>query len=143
MSLKIISIDSNNTHQLIEFIKNLGKSKLSFRYFENRPISVLKNHLLTILLLLDNHPIGYGHIDFDGERYWLGISLIEKEVGKGYGSMIMKELLHRVSKKNVKTLHLSVDIANHGAVKMYQKYGFLIEKSLSDKYLMVKYVESC
>ena len=48
-----------------QFLSNAGKSLETFRYFAKRPLSAMENHLLTLLALDGNTPIGYGHLDKD------------------------------------------------------------------------------
>ena len=45
------------------FISNCGKSEEKFTYFKKRNTGVLENHILTLLLLEDNFPVAYGHLD--------------------------------------------------------------------------------
>lgn len=52
------------------FISNNKSEK--FRYFDKRDISVIKNHLLIIVVTDENNQsIGYAHIDNENnEQYW-------------------------------------------------------------------------
>ena len=65
---EIIEIKEKNKYLLDNFIKN--EMPTTFRYFNKRTIDVIKNHLLTILLLVNDLPIGYAHIDYEN-KYWL------------------------------------------------------------------------
>ena len=125
--LLIKKIKKHETKDLKRFISNCGKSKETFSYFEKRNLKVLENHLLTLLLFKNNEPVGYGHLDKEKETIWLGICIIEKELKKGYGKIIMKELLSFADKNKI-NLNLSVFKTNIAAYKLYQKFGFKIVK---------------
>ena len=125
--LLIKKIKKHETKDLKRFISNCGKSKETFSYFEKRNLKVLENHVLTLLLFKNNEPVGYGHLDKEKETIWLGICIIEKELKKGYGKIIMKELLSFADKNKI-NLNLSVFKTNIAAYKLYQKFGFKIVK---------------
>jgi ribosomal protein S18 acetylase RimI-like enzyme len=93
-----------------------------FRYYQSRPISIINNHILTLIGLENNKPIAYGHIDF--EKYnWLGICVLDGYQGKGYGKQIMDSLIDYAD-KNKLDLRLSVDTDNLHAIHLYKKYNF-------------------
>jgi len=123
----IIEISPNNQANIAlleRFISSMGNSSKSFRYFATRPISVINNHLCTVLLLVDDKPIGYGHLDKEGNNVWFGIAIIEDFVGKKMGSIIIKYLLDKADQLKLPVLRLSVDESNIPAIKLYEKYGF-------------------
>ncbi|WP_348823516.1 GNAT family N-acetyltransferase [Flavobacterium aestuarii] len=122
--LKNIRIEDEK--DLVSFLNNAGSSLNTFRYFSTRTISILNNHITTILLYEDQNPVGYGHLDKDGETIWLGICVSENKERKGYGKLIIDRLIEEAQLKNISRINLSVDINNHNAVKMYVKYGFVI-----------------
>ena len=123
--MKLISITADNLALLEDFIKNIGNSKETFRYFETRSFEALNNHLCTYLLLLDEVPIGYGHLDKEDDKVWLGIALNENHKGKGFGALIIDHLLVFANNSKLKIIHLSVDKQNTSAVKLYLKKGFI------------------
>ena len=43
---------------------------------------------------------------------------------KGYGSMMLNKLIHEASKNQLGGIHLSVDVGNVVATRMYEKLGF-------------------
>ena len=117
---------------LSEFIKNAGSTLENFRYFASRSFNVLNSHLETGLLIKDNTPLAYGHLDVENGTTWLGIAVIEKEKGKGLGAQMMNELLNAAVQHQCKVICLSVDKVNFPAISLYEKFGFRIEKELSD-----------
>ena len=57
----------------------------------------------------------------------LGISIDKKYRGKGYGSMLMDEVLKEAKEKlkGLKVVYLEAFAENEGAIKMYEKKGFI------------------
>jgi ribosomal protein S18 acetylase RimI-like enzyme len=118
----------------INYLKNFLNNKLSknFRYYEKRDISVIENHLVTIIGLEPNLiPIAYGHIDYCKETniYWLGICILDEYQGKGFGNQMMIKLIEIFKEKQLsKELYLTVDKDNQKAINLYKKFNFdLIE----------------
>jgi len=114
--------------ELDEFIKSNINGVKTFRYYTKRPYTIIKNHIYTCLYYLDNICVGYGHLDSEDEKTWLGIIVSDNEVGKKIGDQIMDDLI--LNSKN--DIHLSVDISNNSAVYLYKKKGFeIIEKKIN------------
>lgn len=134
--IQIINVEDKNKDILLPFIEKMGSSSQTFRYFQTRSIkNVLLNHELTLVLVRDKSVIGYGHLDRE-DKLWLGICVIEGETGKGYGKVIMEELL----KNQTEPIYLSVDKENKSAIKLYEKYGFDVVQEKYDTLVMTKYV---
>ena len=134
--MEIVYINQSNIIYLQQFI-DVIKSP-TFRYFNNRNISCIKNHVVTLIGLIDNNVVGYGHIDFDDNIYWLGICILDSYQDKGYGKMIMNKLLETFNNtNNINNLHLTVDINNTKAIKMYEKLNFNIINTYETYYKMV------
>jgi GNAT superfamily N-acetyltransferase len=124
----LVEIESDNSlHQeyLTQLVNTLGISSNSFRYFNTRPKSVIINHLCTVILFENNKPIGYGHLDQDFGPIWLGIAVVEGYTGKGNGQKIMNHLFTVINEKQLTEVNLSVDSNNSGAIKLYERYGFI------------------
>lgn len=110
------------------YIKNISDSnkslKKSFRYFDSRDESCFDNHFYHFVLN-DPEPVGYGHLDYDDDRMWLGMCVFDSYVGKGYGKLIFKTLIDR---RENHSLHLTVDKDNFKAINLYLSNGFKIYK---------------
>lgn len=131
--VKFLPITKNHTDILSLFLETAGSSKTTFRYYEKRKIEdVLENHLLTVLLLVNEIPVAYGHLDRDGNNVWLGICVKENELGKGYGKLMMKKLISSYSGDIV----LSVDRSNDTAISLYLMFGFLVYDSTDKVFYM-------
>jgi ribosomal protein S18 acetylase RimI-like enzyme len=129
-------INNNNINLLKKFIKN--ETSDTFRYYKNRKIDIIKNHILTLVLTNKNdNIIGYAHLDFE-EKIWLGICVCENYRGKGFGKKIINYLLEYAKNNNIKKIHLTVDKDNIIAKKLYEKNGFIIESEKETFFYMVK-----
>ncbi len=116
----------NQDLKLIEtFLSVAGSSLNSFRYFNKRPLTVISNHIATVLLIKDNVPIGYGHLDKDSESVWLGVAISELMKGRGYGKMLIEYLLKIAKENKVNEVKLSVDRNNKDAIRLYGYFGFI------------------
>jgi ribosomal protein S18 acetylase RimI-like enzyme len=121
----IIEITEKNKVLLNNFILN-NKLPNTFRYFNKRSSDVINNHLITIILLDKNLPNGYAHIDFDDNKYWFGICILENYQGKGYGKKIMEYIFNNEKIKNIDKIYLTVDKINTIAIKLYTNFNFNI-----------------
>jgi ribosomal protein S18 acetylase RimI-like enzyme len=130
---KIIEIDQTNIDYLKTFLINDLPN--TFRYFNKRSIDILNNHILTILLLDNEIPIGYAHIDLDDNKYWFGICLLTEYQNKGFGKQIMEYVFNNKKIKNI-NIYLTVDKININAIHLYKKFNFNIIVEMNTYYLM-------
>jgi ribosomal protein S18 acetylase RimI-like enzyme len=134
--MRFIEIAEDNIELLCDFVNSLGGSRESFRYYEKRePLEAIRNHETT-LLLVDETALGYGHLDKEDGKVWLGICIAAAHQGEGLGKLIMKELIRRSGC----TINLSVDKNNKSAIKLYERFDFIIVKEEPTYYLMEKKV---
>ena len=116
--------------KLKSFIKNSEENIKNFRYFLNRDLSILGNHVYTILLKIDQEYLGYAHLDKEEDDIWLGISISKKIQGLGFGKILMENLISYAKKMNLKEIKLSVDFENTKAEHLYKNHGFkLLERN--------------
>jgi RimJ/RimL family protein N-acetyltransferase len=117
-----------NTNILFSDIKKLVDSNLSlkstFRYYDSRDESCFSNHFYHFILS-DPNPVGYGHLDYEDGKMWLGMCVFDDYVGKGYGKSILKILID--NRKN-HIINLTVDKDNFKAINLYLSNGFRIYK---------------
>ena len=130
----IIEITENNNYLLNDFLNNSIPG--TFRYFNKRSINVIKNHIITLILIDDNLPVGYAHIDYDDNKYWFGVCILENYQGKGYGKKIMEYIFNHERIKNIDNIYLTVDKVNYIAISLYKKYNFYIVEE-KDTYFMM------
>ena len=137
--VKRIKNTSEDIKLLSAFLKDAGSSLKTFRYFGKRPLDIIQNHRYTILVLNEkSNPIGYGHLDPQGDIVWLGICVAENQVGKGYGKVIMSELTKKADFDGISELILQVDKTNISAVSLYRKFNFIITEEKDSLYLIMK-----
>lgn len=65
--------------------------------------------------------------------YIYGVAIKKEFRNKGFGCLLMKNMIEKCKELNVKKVYLSVDKNNVPAVKLYEKYGFNIEIKKSRK----------
>ena len=130
--MTIIEINYNNITHLNDFIDNDLSS--SFRYFKNRTIECINNHILTIVYISENKSVGYAHIDKEDDRYWFGICILDEYQGKGIGKQLIEYILNNV--KTIPKISLTVDKDNIKAIKLYTQYGFKIIDEKETYYYM-------
>jgi len=112
---------------LENFYTKIRQGQNGFRFFDNRDQNVVKDHLHNELYLVDNEVAGYSHLDVENEICWLGIALEEKYYGTGLANIIMDRLVSKAKSSGQKVVSLSVDYDNTSAIKLYEKFGFVIE----------------
>ncbi|MFC3880853.1 GNAT family N-acetyltransferase [Algoriphagus namhaensis] len=139
MEFNIRKIGLGDLEALSLFVQNLGESSKTFRYFESRPLTIIENHLLTVLASNnEGEEIGYGHLDLEDGVTWLGVAVSDKHVGKGLGTAIMNFLIDYADNNGVDELKLAVDKINKSAIKLYNRTGFKVSKELEKSILMVR-----
>ena len=130
--MQFLPIDEYNIFHLQDFIETMGDSSNSFRYYNNRSAEeVIKNHMTTFLLF-DGLSVGYGHLDVEDDKVWLGICVKENHRGKGHGKNIMQKLVT----SHDGDIHLSVDKDNKEAINLYKLFSFKEIDSNDEVYFM-------
>jgi ribosomal protein S18 acetylase RimI-like enzyme len=138
--IKIVKITyENDLKDLKAFFEiECGSSNLSFTYFNKRGYEVIKNHLLTNLLYVNNQPAGYSHLDKDGENIWFGICIAEKYKGKKLGEKLIIHTLQQANENNIKNVLLSVYKDNLPAIRLYEKLNFKVYTENELSFFMIK-----
>ncbi len=126
----------NNLDLLRHFLNNSKNARKTFRYFESRPLSIVENHIESILFIVEGKPVCYGHLDPDENKVWLGIAVSDSNKGNGFGKKMMIELVNRARMRKISTISLSVDKENTIAKDLYLKLGFQIESVINNRIYM-------
>ena len=123
-NINVVEINNSNINLLINFLSN--PLPLTFRYFESRTIDIIKNHVITLLLIKGEEILGYAHIDYDknSDRNWFGICILPTHHNKGYGNFLMNNILIKSKNKKICSIYLTVDNTNTYAIKLYSKHNF-------------------
>lgn len=139
-NIKIAQITYENDLKDLKafFETECGSSSNTFTYFGKRGYEVIKNHLLTNLLYVNNQPAGYSHLDKDGEKIWFGICIAEKHKGKKLGEKLIIHTLEQASENKIKNVLLSVYKNNLPAIRLYEKIGFKVYTENELSYFMIK-----
>lgn len=132
MDIKLIHSNKDDIELLKAFIELNTNSIKSFRYFDKRDYSIINNHIYTALYYNDNKCVGYGHLDSENDRIWLGVVVSDDEHGKGIGNFIINNLVNNTDRD----IYLTVDTNNYNAIHLYEKYGFLKIKKENNYHLM-------
>jgi len=133
----IIEITEYNKEILEKFISN-NVFPNTFRYFNKRTNNVINNHIITIILIDTNLPVGYAHIDFDDYKNWFGICILHSHQGKGYGKEIMEYIFNHEKIKYLNEIYLTVDKINTFAIHLYLKFNFRIIDEKETYFIMMK-----
>lgn len=131
------------------FYKTLGQVAAEKIYIEmTEPPPFDKTEAFQKKLIEQNNPVYYaviadqvvGWIDIsrpENERLkhrgFLGMGMLASVRGQGIGSKLMDKALEHAKKIGLEKVELSVYTTNTGAIKLYQKFGF-IEEGLIKKY---------
>ena len=134
-ALKLHEVTKENLNLIEGFLKNAGDSLSNFRYFSSRSIEVVNNHLITVVMSIDNKMVGYGHLDKDGDTVWLGVAVSSTDKGKGIGHQIMIYLIKSGRQLKIPSIYLTVDKDNLVAIRLYKKFGFVVLSEISDRSL--------
>ena len=136
---EIIEITKNNKALLDDFISS-NILPNTFRYFNKRNSDVIQNHLITIILRAPeyNLSVGYAHIDFDDNKYWFGICVLDKYQEKCNGKKMMEYLFNNEKVKNISEIYLTVDKINIAAINLYTKFKFNIINETETYFIMLK-----
>jgi len=129
--ISVTEINETNVTILNDFIPKINSKH--FRYFDKRTSEAIKNHKITLLFFDEIKCVyfGYTHIDYDNasNKYWFGLYLNDGYRGKGFGGLLLNYTLQEKNIKDISEIHLSVDIDNIYAIKLYEKNNFTIYKS--------------
>ena len=140
-SIKPITL-SKNKNLLIYFLNSIPKGKKTFRYFENRSLNIISNHIYSCMKIISSFediPVAYGHLELEKDKLWLGVSVADNYVGKGFGESMMLHLIKVARKlKITNNIYLSLDEENFKAKKLYEKLGFIYLKKIKKTIYMIK-----
>jgi RimJ/RimL family protein N-acetyltransferase len=139
VKIESLEIKVANIDLIHQFLMNAGDSLKTFRYFEKRQPEVIYNHLITNVLVKNSQVIGYGHLEREGDKIWLGIAIVHFQLGMGYGSFLLNSLIDSARKLRLSILHLTVFKVNIEAIKLYEKVGFTLIEEINDNTFLMKY----
>ena len=136
--IEIFEMNEINKNEIyVDFLCKINND--NFRYFNNRSINCLNNHIITLVLydIINNKYIGYIHVDYE-EKYWLGIYIDNKYQQQKLGSLLLNYTLNHSKIIGVDKINLTVYVDNHTAINLYKKNNFKIIKTLNNHHEMEK-----
>jgi len=89
------------------------------------------------VLVIENEVIGIAEYirGFGGDEVFLyGFSIKKKYRKCGYGKKLLEDSIKVFRKNKIKKIGLTVSLENIEAIKLYEKIGFKMEKTLKDEY---------
>lgn len=126
--------DSNYLEQIIDLEKEVFGENGAIDYWNLKPIVkygkvyaiVEEKEILACAELLKSWETN--------EVYLYGLAVKKKCFGKGFGKILLKEILNIVSKEGIEKIKLTVAAENMVAIKLYEKFGFKKVSVLENEY---------
>lgn len=118
-------LTSKNLDLLNQFLRGLGTGATTFRYFEKRPVDIVLGHEYAVVLVDNQVPVAYGHLEREGSTLWLGVAVAEAYQRRGFGKKMMQHLIGVAKDKGEPMITLTVDKVNHNAIQLYEDQGFV------------------
>lgn len=139
MNVFRIKITSLNYLQLKhDFIEVINTGLPYFKFYHKRGYDHVLNINSAFLYYSGDEIIGYGHLDEDINSIWLGIMVKKNSRGKGFGKMILKDLINVYQNYSTsKVLKLAVDKKNIAAKELYSNSGFKLESTTENNHFMI------
>ena len=114
-----------NNYLLSSLLKSSKDGVKKFRYFNTRHLEITQSHLISLIILENNIPAAYCHLEEDNNKFWLGILVSDNFIGNKLGSYCVNLLINIADALNINDIYLSVDKDNYKAISLYKKYNFL------------------
>lgn len=156
-NIKIINADMKYIKSYWEAFDSIAREEEYFATTKAYPFEIIKEWIrmfvdlkMPSLWLIENEKIiGFAEADFRCKEVgYISMGIIKGYREKGYGLMLLKELMRKGKEYGYKTLEIDVRLENTRAIAVYSKLGFervrVIDKGLklNDKYydvLQMKY----
>lgn len=98
----------------------------------------IKSSHTCLMMTLNEEIIGYTVMMFVlDECHLLNLSIKKSMQKKGYGSLLLNEVIHLANFAHSKTIYLEVRVSNQTAIHLYDKHGFN-EMSIRKDYYRAK-----
>ena len=129
--MKIENFSSQFYEDVVDLWKKTGISVTSSDSKDELKIMLNKNPDLCLIAKIDEEVIGVVMGGFDGRRGYVHHLAVDPEYQKkGYGKLLMDELIDRFQKKRIHKIHLFIEKRNEGVIAFYNKLGWEIRKDL-------------
>ena len=129
--MKIENYTSQFYEDVVNIWKRTGISVTSSDTKEEVSVMLNRNPDLCLIAKIDERVIGVVMGGFDGRRGYVHHLAIDPEYQKkGYGKLLMDELIERFKKKRIHKVHLFIEKHNEDVIAFYNKLGWEIRKDL-------------
>jgi len=129
--MKIENFSLKFYEDVVDIWKRTGISITSSDTKEEVNVMLNKNPDLSLIAKIDEKIIGVVMGGFDGRRgYVHHLAIDPKYQKKGYGKLLMNELIERFQKKRVHKVHLFIEKHNKDVIAFYNKLGWDIRSDL-------------
>lgn len=146
--MNIRNMNLDDLDKIMEIEKRIFSSPFTkegyIKDYNDNPFSLYK------VLEVDDKIIGYVFLWVIFERAQIITIAVDLDYqGKGYGKILMDDVISECVEKNIEDITLEVRISNQRAIELYEKFGFevaTIRKNYyadgENAYLMVKNVNN-
>lgn len=135
--MKIEKLSIHNYDDILLLWKKTGISADSSDTKEEIERMIQLNSDLLLIGKIEEKIIGVVMGGFDGRRGYVHHLAIDPEYQKkGYGKLLMDELIKRYRKKRVHKIHLFIEKRNKDVIQFYRKLGWELREDL----IMMSYI---
>ena len=122
----MITIENLNLNN-VEAVSQIEKEMIETPWGLNALKKEIENkNAFYAVIKNDDKVLGYGGIWFSiGTSDITNIAVLKEERRKGYGSIILNELIKKAIENKCYEINLEVNENNEGAILLYEKCGFL------------------
>ena len=122
----MITIENLNLNN-VEAVSQIEKEMIETPWGLNALKKEIENkNAFYAVIKKDDKVLGYGGIWFSiGTSDITNIAVLKEERRKGYGSIILNELIKKAIENKCYEINLEVNENNEGAILLYEKNGFL------------------
>ncbi len=129
--MKIENFSLQFYEDVVEIWKRTGISITSSDTKDELNVMLNRNPDLCLIAKIDEKVIGVIMGGFDGRRGYVHHLAIDPEYQKkGYGTLLMDELIERFQQKRVHKIHLFIEKRNEEVIAFYAKLGWEIRTDL-------------
>ncbi|MFX0019302.1 MAG: GNAT family N-acetyltransferase [Promethearchaeota archaeon] len=129
--MKIDNFSLQFYEDVVDIWKKTGISVTSSDTKEEVKVMLNRNPDLCLIAKLDEKVIGVVMGGFDGRRGYVHHLAIDPEYQRrGYGKLLIDELIERFQKKRVHKVHLFIEKHNKDVIAFYNKLGWDIRSDL-------------
>lgn len=129
---KVIKATPDKIKQLLDRSINGVKT---FTYFNKRPLEIVNDHLVSLILLEDDLPIAYFHLEEENNKVWLGMLIADDYIKKGIGWKCTKVLLDFATLLDVGQIYATTD--KNGAMFQHmlnsKRFNYSVVEEINNK----------